>query len=139
MKRHLLIAGLLLMTVAGAGCIVIDVEEGYSCEPATVESRETTVQEIDAIGRLGFEDDRHRGFKRIAERSDLSDDVQVHLIEATFEKLGFEVSRTDVLLALVNNPCFSSAGETALLERLDRLGFEDSKRRILEAINKAKA
>lgn len=139
MRRPLLIVGLLLTTVMGTGCVVIDVEEGYSREPATVEARETTVQEIDAIGRLGFEDDRCRGFKHVAERSGLSDAVQVHLIEAAFTKLGFEDSKMDVLLTLVANPCFSPAGQTALLERVDGLGFEDSKRKVLEAIDKKKA
>jgi hypothetical protein len=139
MKKQLVVVGLLLTTVLGAGCVVIDVEEEYSREPTTVVPRETTVQEIDAVGRLGFEDNRYHAFKRIAERSNLSDAVQVHLVEAAFEKLGFEDSRMDVMLTLVANPCFSSAGEAALLERIDRLGFEDNRQRILEAIAKRKS
>lgn len=139
MKKSLLVVELLLTTVLGAGCVVIDVEEEYSREPTKVVPRETTVQEIDAVGRLGFEDNRHHGFKRIAERSNLSDAVQVHLVEVAFEKLGFEDSRMDVMLTLVANPCFSPAGEVALLERIDRFGFEDNRRRVLEAIDKRKS
>ncbi len=139
MRRHLLIVEMLLMAVIGAGCIVIDVDKDRSCQPATVEPMETTVQEIDAVGRLGFENDRHDSLKRIARRPGLTDAVQVHLIEAVFSTLGFENDKTDVLLTLVGNPCFSPAAEAALLERIDRLGFENDRERILRAIDKRKA
>ena len=68
MRRHLLIVGLLLMTGMGTGCIMVHVEKARSCIPATVEPAETTVQEIDAVGRLGFENDRERILKAIDER-----------------------------------------------------------------------
>lgn len=139
MRRHLLIVGLLLMAGMGTGCIMVHVEKARSCRPATVEPAETTVQEIDAVGRLGFENDRHHAYRRIASRPGLSDAVQIHLIETVFSNLGFENDKTDVLLTLAGNPCFSPAAEAALLERIDRLGFENDRERILKAIDERKA
>jgi len=139
MRRHLLTVGLLLMTVMGTGCIVVHVEKDHSCKPAVVEPVETTVQEIDAVSQLGFENDRHHAYKRIASRPGLGDAVQIHLIEAVFSNLGFENDKTDVLLTLVGNPCFSPAAEAVLLERIARLGFENDRERILKAIDRRKA
>jgi hypothetical protein len=139
MKRFLLIVGLLLMAAGATGCVVIDVEKVHSCQPATSEPAETTIREIDAVGRLGFDHDRQRGFKRIAARRGLADAAQVHLVEAVFERLQFEHAKTDVQLALVANPSFGPAGQDALLERVDRLAFEHNKRKILEAIGERKA
>ena len=135
MKRRLLIVGLLLLMWAGTGCVIIDVEKVHSCKPAPAEPVEATIQEIDAVGKLDFDHDRQSGYKRIAQREDLSDAVQIHLIEAVFEQLQFEQAKVDVLLTLVENPSFNSSGRTALLERVDCLAFDHNKKRILDAVN----
>ncbi|MEN6425934.1 MAG: hypothetical protein ABFE13_11260 [Phycisphaerales bacterium] len=40
MMKRLLLVGLLLMMLCGAGCVIIDVDEGYSCKPAPTEPQE---------------------------------------------------------------------------------------------------
>lgn len=140
MNKHLLIVGLLLMVVAGAGCVVIDVEKVRTCKPAAAaEPAETTIREIDAVGQMSFDHDRQSGYKRIAQREGLGEAAQVHLVEAVFDRLQFEHAKMDVLLSLVANPSFGSAGESAVLERVGRLSFEHNKRKVLDAIGDRKA
>jgi hypothetical protein len=138
MKRTLLIAALALAAFGAEGCIVIHSEKEVPCKPVVVEPQDATIREIDAVGRLSFDQDRKRGYERIAGREALSESAQVYLIEAAFKRLAFEDARVDVLLTLVANPGFSSAAEAALLDRLDRLAFEQNKTRILDAINERK-
>ena len=113
------------------GCVVIDVEETSS--PTSI-SKDDTMVEIDAVGKLSFENGRHEGYKKIAEREDLSANAQAYLVEAVYKKLSFENSKEDVLLALINNPSFCSTGKRAILDDLDKLAFENTKQRILNAI-----
>ena len=42
-------------------------------------------------------------------------------------------------MTLIENPCFSATGETAILKRLDHLHFENDRVRILKAISDSKA
>jgi len=138
MKRNLLIAALVVTAVWMSGCVVIHTEKREPCS-AAVGPDDVTIREIDAIGKLAFEDNRHSGYKNIAERPELGDRAQIHLIEAVFKRLAFEDAKVDVLLALVRNPSFSPAAKAVLLERLDRLAFEDNKRKILDALNEQRA
>ncbi len=119
------------MVVCMQGCVVIDVEE--TSNPTSI-SKDDTMVEIDAVGKLSFENGRLEGYKKIAEREDLSANAQAYLVEAVYKKLSFENSKEDVLLALINNPSFCSAGKRAILDDLDKLAFENTKQRILNAI-----
>jgi len=137
MRKGLLVLGLIMSALCLGGCLVIvseEVEEPAACEPA-----DETIAEIDAVSKLAFDSDRQQGYKRIAERVGLSDAAQVCLVKKVFDKLAFEDAKEDVLLALIDNPSFSYAGEQAILERLDRLAFENSKVRVLKAINGRKS
>ncbi|MBM4029044.1 MAG: hypothetical protein FJ280_27150 [Planctomycetes bacterium] len=134
MKDKWLSAALVLMTLGVGGCVVIDAKTEEPCPLS--EPDEVTIREIEAVGKLTFDNDRCRGYKNIAERPGLGDRAQVHLVEAAFKRLTFENAKVDVLLTLVHNPCFSPAAKAALLDRLDRLTFESNKRTILEALNK---
>lgn len=135
MNKSLLI--LLLLVVLLTGCVVVVKEEkSHPPEPDIVYvPGDATIEEIDVIGKLSFESDRLNGYKRIAARQELSDEAQAYLVQAIFGKLSFESSKEAALMTLVENPCFGTAGRHALLSRLERLHFENSKTRILKAIN----
>ena len=136
MARMLLIVTLAVAAWMG-GCVVIESEEKPR-RPVVVEPDDATIREIDAVGRLAFDHDRKSGYERIARRQGLGGDAQVHLIRAVFKHLAFENAKVDVLLALVRNPSFTTAAEAALLDRLDRLAFENDKRKILDAVSARK-
>lgn len=138
MTRNLLVASLVVVAAGMSGCLVIHTED-EPCRPVVVvEPDDATIREIDAVGRLTFDHDRKSGYDRIARRQGLGDGAQVYLIEAVFKHLSFENAKVDVLLTLVRNPSFNSAAEAALLDRLDRLAFENDKRKILDAVSARK-
>lgn len=134
MKRIVAIVALVLAVVVLNGCIVIVREETV---PPCIEypPADETIEEIDAIGKLSFDSDRHSAYERIAAREGLSESSQAYLVEAVFENLSFESAKVDVLLMLIENPSFSPVGRTAILSQLDRLSFESNKRKIIEAMN----
>ncbi len=88
---------------------------------------------------LSFESDRKQGYERIAGREGLSAEAQIHLVESVCDKLSFDSAKEEVLLTLIANPSFCSEAEQAILDRLDRLAFEISRKKILEAISERKA
>ena len=135
MKKLLLI--LLLFVVWLTGCIVVVKEEKtYPAKPDVVYvPADVTIEEIDVIGKLSFDSDRLNGYKRIAARPKLSDAAQDYLVQAIFDKLSFDSSKEDAIMTLIENPCFSAAGRHAILSRLESFHFENSKTRILKAIN----
>jgi len=135
MKKTTLAFAWVCLVILAQGCIVIHSEKEMPCPPRTVVSEDSTIRQIDATSKMSFDNDRQRGYKRIARREGLSDAAQVHLVDAVFRHLSFENARVDVLLALVNNPEFSPAAEAAILDRIDRLSFENHKRQVLDAIS----
>lgn len=135
MKKSLLILPLFVVWLTG--CIVVVKEEKtYPPKPDVIYVPvDTTIKEIDVIGKLSFESDRLNGYKRIASQPALSDAAQAYFVQAIFDKLSFDSSKEVALMTLIENPCFSAAGRQAILSRLERLHFENSKTRILKAIN----
>jgi len=138
MRRIALSLCIALVAVLTQGCISIHSEEVHSSDSATYESEDTTIREIKVAGMLSFDSDRQKALKRIARRSGLSDDAQVHLVETIFRRLNFEQGKVDVLMALVNNSSFSPAAEAAILDRLTQLSFEQDRSKILGAISSRK-
>jgi hypothetical protein len=139
MNRNLMFAGLFGFAICLGGCLVIVDEEAN--EPSRSERyshNDEVIAEIDAVGKLPFDNDRQQAYKRIAGRAGLSDDAQVHLVEAVYSRLSFENAKEDVLLTLIANPYFSRAAERVILEKLDKLAFPNSKKRILKAISDRK-
>ena len=92
------------------------------------------IREIDTAGQLAFDNNKAAILTSIAQREDLSPAAQVHLVDVTFKHLSFENMKVDVLLALIENPNFSTDARSAILGRLDRLAFETNKIKILEAL-----
>jgi len=140
MRNVMLVCGLVLAAIWMQGCVVINTEEErVPSRPTTTQPGDVTIREIDAVAKLSFDNNRQAGYQSIAQREGLSDHAQVHLVEAVFKHLSFENMKVDVLMTLIKNPCFSPAAKGAILERLDRLSFENHKTRILEAINRRQA
>ncbi len=140
MKKMLLAAGLLAAAMWPAGCVTIVKEERHHPPPAPVvcEPGVDATAEIDAASSLTFPDDMERVYKRIAARRQLSEQSQIHLVNAAFTRLAFPDSKVAVLLAVIRNPCFSPATEKVILDNLGRLSFPDHKRAVLDAIGKRK-
>ncbi len=136
MRTCALLAAVVLAMGWTGGCLVIHSEKTHAPRSASVEPEDVTVREIDAVGKLTFENNRREAYKGIAERPGLSEGAQVHLVEAAFSGLTFEDAKVDVLRTLIRNPCFSPAAKTAILEGLDRLTFEDNQRKILDTLSK---
>ncbi len=127
---------LLAVLLSLAGCLVVVKDETVEPvpDPRCPDAAET-IAAIDAISKMSFDSDKQDAYQAIARREHLCDAPQVHLVEAVFKHLSFENSKEAVLLTLINNPEFSPAGERAILDRLHRLSFEHTKKRILDAIN----
>jgi len=121
---------LVASAVCLTGCVIISADE----EVVRV-GDDPTIAEVKAISKLSFDGDRERAYKRIAAREGLSEAAQVHLVKEALDNLSFEAAKEDVVWTLIRNPGFSSAAENAILERLDKFSFENSKNKILEAIN----
>ena len=139
MEKKLLLANLIILIICMQGCIVVVDDDQCSQEPQDYSiAPDKTIIEIDAIGKLAFDNSRRDGFKRIAQREDLSPEAQVHLVKATFKYLSFENSKKEILLTLINNPNFCSDAEIEILNSLDKLAFNNSKEEILKAINNTK-
>jgi hypothetical protein len=119
------------------GCMVV-VKDEHRAPPAPDPQcavAADTIAQIDAAGKMSFDSDKESAYKAIARRNHLCDAPQVHLVMAVFRELSFENSKESVLMTLIGNPEFSSAGERAILDRIDGLHFDSSKSRVLKAIN----
>jgi len=139
MNRSLLVIGLFLSAVCLAGCVVIVNEESRGPDgPEVYIPDDETIVEIDAVGKLPFDSDRKQGYERIASREGLSAEAQVHLVDAALGKLSFDNAKEEVLLKLIENPDFSREAERTILEKLDKLAFSSSKKKILKAISDRK-
>ena len=138
MNRSLLVVGLLVSAICLGGCIfIVDEETRGPGRPGTYPP-DDTIAEIDAVGKLSFDSDREQGYERIAARQGLSAEAQVHLVEAALGRLSFDNAKEDVLLTLIENPDFSSDAERTILEKLDKLAFANSKKKVLKAISDRK-
>lgn len=138
MNRSLLVVGLIVLVICLGSCVVIVDEETRGPAEPEIYSPDDTIAEIDAVGKLPFDSDREQRYERIAERRGLSPDAQVHLIEAAIGRLSFDNAKEDVLLKLIENPVFSRDAERTILDKLDKLAFANSKKKILKAISDRK-
>lgn len=132
MRNGLLVVGMFALALCVGGCFVLVDEETRRARGGS----DATIAEIDAVGELSFDSERKKGYERIAERQGLSPGAQVHLVEAVLGKLSFDNAKEQVLLTLIENPDFCSAAEREILERIDRLAFESSKKKVLKAISR---
>jgi len=141
MRNGLWLVGLVAALVCIGGCALIITDESKRPDDVRREypTADETIYEIDAVSRLSFDSDRHQGYKRIATRVGLSDAAQAYLAGAVFDSLSFDSAKEDVLVTLIGNPAFGFAAEGVILQRLDELSFEGTKRKILKMISEPKA
>jgi hypothetical protein len=134
-KHSVVLLVLAVLALLLGGCEVIIDDGDWPDDPQFENPHDSTViGEIDAAGTLAFESDKHAAYMRIAERPGLSDAVVVHLVEAVFDKLAFESSQLEVLLAIIEGPNYRPASKEEILDNLNQLKFESSKSQVLDAI-----
>jgi len=138
MIKNVLIIGFIVQAMFLSGCFVVVEEETREPSGPVTYSPDNEIAEIDAVGKLPFDNDKEKAYKRIAARQGLSVEAQVHLVEAALGRLAFDNARESVLLTLIANPDFSRAAERTILEKLDKLAFPSSRNRILKAISDRK-
>ena len=131
MKISLIVFALFVSALLLGGCTLF-VDKG------TEGSEDATVAEIDAVSKLSFASERKEGYERIAVREGLTARAQVRLIEAILDNLAHDSAKQEVLLTLIANPNFSGAAERKIQGQLDKLAFESTKKRILQAISDRK-
>jgi len=138
MNKKVFILGFFVLAMFLNGCIVVVEEEKRESGGPATHFPDNEIAEIDAVGKLPFDNDKEQAYKRIAARPGLSAEAQVHLVEAALSRLAFDNARESVLLTLIGNPDFSSAAERRILEKLDKFAFPSSRKRILKAISDRK-
>jgi hypothetical protein len=140
MKMRWLSVALAMTVLWVQGCLIItgnhhkeasDSPERYGADP-----QDATVVEISAVSKLSFDNSRQEAYRRIAGREGISEGAQVYLVVAVFKHLSFENMQMEVLTTLIANPSFSPAAKKAILDRLDKLSFENNKTTILDAMAK---
>jgi hypothetical protein len=129
MKKELLAIALFVSVLSPSGCSVL-------FDDQTTGLSDATIAEIDAVGELSFDSEKKQRYERIAAREGLPALAQVHLVEAVLENLAYDSIKQEVLLRLIANPSFSGAAERKIIERIDELAFESSKRQVLDAIER---
>jgi hypothetical protein len=138
MNKNLLTFGFFVLAMSMSGCFVIVDDQTREPDRPAPHFPDDAIAEIDAVGKLPFDNDREQAYKRVAARRGLSPESQVHLVEAVLSRLSFDNARESVLLTLIANPDFSSAAERMILDKLDKLAFANSRNRILKAISDRK-
>ncbi|MBE0535954.1 MAG: hypothetical protein IH624_09820 [Phycisphaerae bacterium] len=139
MQRIILALALMGVLIGTSGCIVAIGNDGRSrdcgadCRP--VYDNAAVIAEIDAAAKLFSDRDKADVYKGIARRPQLSGKAQTHLVKSAMRSIFSDASKEEVLLVLIENPCFDDAGKKAVLSNLNTLFSDSRKKRILTAIN----
>jgi hypothetical protein len=110
-----------------------DLTKGWFTEDTALAA---TIAEIDAVSKLRSDSAKFEGFKAIAAREGLRAEAQARLVKPVYESLYSDSDKEEVLLALIDNPGFSSGAKLVILTHLDKLASEKSRIRVVKAINK---
>lgn len=97
-------------------------------------SENEVVSVIESISKMESNSTKRRLYIAIAKRDDLTDNAQVALVNSVFDTLFSETAMEDVLITMIQNKNFSSAGNNAIVKRVDDFFSESSKKRILSAL-----
>ena len=127
-----------ILILGVCGC-VITVESGERYPGEVVYGDpviEATIAEIDAISKLDFDSSKVKGLSQIAAREPLYPPCQEYLVGAVFRSLDFDPSKKKVLLTLIRNRTFSFEAKRAILNRLEKLSFDSTKKDILDELNR---
>jgi hypothetical protein len=122
-----------------SGCIYVGVERKAGSPDVVIVPQGTadsaTFAEIDAAGKLDFDNARASALNTIAGRTNLSCSAQVHLQDTVFRRLNFENQKMDVFRTLIHNPSFCNPAKQNLLVNLNKLSFDNNRAEILRLIN----
>lgn len=138
MKKWSLILLLSVSVSILNGCVSVSEKETKSNNTLSIASSQSVIWEIDAASRMSFDEDRQRAYKQIALRASLDEDTQAYLVKAVFDHLAFESAKQDVLLTIIRHPAFNGTARNEILQRINKLSFENDKEIILRAINDKK-
>ena len=131
MKSSLIDFTLFVSALLLGGC-------AFLVDKGTEGSADATIAEIDTVSKLSFASERKEGYRRIAVREGLTAQAQVRLIEAILDSLAHDSAKQEVLLTLIANQSFSDAAERKIRGQIEKLAFESSRKKILQAINDRK-
>ncbi len=95
---------------------------------------ETTIAEIDAVGRLKSDSAKLEGFKAIAGREELMKEAQAYMVRPVAKKVFSSSAKEEILITLINNPNFCLEAKKEILFNLNKLA-EENKINVLRAIN----
>ncbi len=104
--------------------------------PADFADEQMVIEEIDGVKTLSFDNNRIKRYKAIAQRPDLTPNVQVHLVRAFCHYLPFDNDRYECLVVLIHNPCFSCLAREEILNSLKYLPFDKQRVGIMEEMDK---
>ncbi len=143
MRKVLIFLVLVCTALSIGGCIVANgnkggkggVVNGDCVYAADWGECAVVIAEIEAIGKLKMESSKTNRYSAIAMRDNLACGAQGKLVKAVFSELRMESSKQRVLLALIENRCFCTAGKMAILKRLSKLHMESNKEQILSVLN----
>ncbi len=116
----------LLAAFAAGGCA------GHQCRVEDEDQRTVTTDEIDAAGKLTFDQSRAEVLTSIAARKGLNPIEQQQLVCVAMNKLQFDDSIEHVLNTLIDNPDFSQYGKSKILQNITKLKFDDTRTKILK-------
>jgi hypothetical protein len=92
--------------------------------------------EIDAAAAMPLEHDRRAGLERLAAADELPPRAQARLAEAALDRLKLEQSRKSAILALIHHPDLVLETKMRILQHLDALLLDSSRREVMDAINR---
>jgi hypothetical protein len=85
--------------------------------------------ELEFIEHLWSENDRVDEYKILAKRPYLSEMDQIQFVQSAYSSFNLDRNATEVLIALIVNPCFTEGGRDAILDGLNKGLIGDSNRR----------
>lgn len=96
---------------------------------------ETTLLEIDAVGRLNGDTAKYEGFLEIARRENLSPTEQVYLARTAVKTLYLDEDKREILEQLIDSELYSCACKKEILAQLGQFKKEESRVAVLQKIN----
>ena len=128
---------LVVLAFVVSGCVVAIGNSHPRSEKSGGHAHDTdmVIAEIDAAGKLFSDGDKTSVYKGIAGRKGLSSRTQAYLVKESCRHIFSDSSKEEVMIVLIDNPCFDDAGKRAVLSNLGHLFSDSRKKRVLEAMN----
>jgi len=99
MRQGLLILGWVFVTLWAQGCIVIHTEEEVPCRPEAVGPESVTIREIDAVGKLAFENAKVDVLLTLVDNPSFTPTSKAFLLDR-LDRLAFEHDKRQILDAV---------------------------------------